>query len=776
MVFSLWVQPAFAQEGGLCQHHREHTKECGYREGKPGHACSHEHQPDCYTLVTRCVHRHDQDCYPQEDLWGSVATPSNSKKRRPENCSHVCSQESGCIREVLNCPHKHGEDCGYVPAQEETPCGYVCSQCESSGILEETENAAALKAQPMKAAGELDSGDFGSGFHWVLDDDGLLAITGTGDMPDWNPGAPPWSRNSYVEKISVSEGITSIGNNTFMDIPYATTAELPDSLTSIGEYAFGQCIRLEQVKLPANLTSIGNNAFEGCTRLALEELPANVTSIGEYAFEKCTSLALTELPANLTSIGSRAFQNCTSLALTGLPAGVTTIERRAFYKCTNLALTELPAGVTSIGLKAFYGCTGLEQMKFPDSLNVIEESAFEGCENLRELTFTSNPAPNLESDVFSLCDALTAIYVPAGAAGYDSGNGWPADKVVLLYPAPQPVRYSVSVNGSYAPVSGEGSYEAGELVPIYGGSRESYRFGGWSSPDGVSFADPENAATTFIMPDKAVTVTADWIYIGESAGGGSSGSGGESGSGSGSGSGGSSSSGSSGSGGGSSSSGSSGSGGGSSGSGSSGSSGGGGSSGSGFSTAAGTAFTDVKETDWFYQDVQFVCQKGLMSGAGGAAFAPDGAITRIQVAEILYSMEGSPKTEEKNCFTDVERGPGTMWSYDSVTWAEQKGMISGIGNGKFGPGDLVTRGQLAEIFYRYARYKGYDVRALGSLDRFPDKDKVLPGEEEALIWAVESNMIKELEDNQLSPRQTVTRAQMAAMLRRFIDKYEKKPV
>lgn len=183
-------------------------------------------------------------------------------------------------------------------------------------------------------------------------------------------------------------------------------------------------------------------------------------------------------------------------------------------------------------------------------------------------------------------------------------------------------------------------------------------------------------------------------------------------------------------------------------------------------------FTDVWETSWFFNDVMFVYERGLMAGTSATTFSPGSNTTRAQLAVIFYRMEGSPKVEGRNGFTDVEYGPGTAWYYDAVTWAKQSGVVSGYGNGTFGPGNPITREQLAAIFYRYAQYKGYDVTAAGNLDRFTDKEKVSPWAKEALTWAVSSGIVNGTGSSQLSPQGTATRAQIAAMLHRFVDWYE----
>ena len=164
MIFTMPGIPAFAVETdvsavhtGLCEHHPEHTEDCGYTEGTEGAACEHEHKvnggeadredplgdtEDCYILVEKCVHEHDESCYPvlEESISENTATPSEAEEAQPTACTHECSEESGCITKELSCPHERGEHddtCGYIPATEGTPCGYICEQCNSqdSGLV-----------------------------------------------------------------------------------------------------------------------------------------------------------------------------------------------------------------------------------------------------------------------------------------------------------------------------------------------------------------------------------------------------------------------------------------------------------------------------------------------------------------------------------------------------------------------------------------------------------------------------------------------------------------
>ena len=180
-------------------------------------------------------------------------------------------------------------------------------------------------------------------------------------------------------------------------------------------------------------------------------------------------------------------------------------------------------------------------------------------------------------------------------------------------------------------------------------------------------------------------------------------------------------------------------------------------------------FTDVSEKDWFYGDVMFVYENGLMLGTSKTLFSPHGTATRGMMATILWRMEGSPAPKGKNSFTDVEAG---KWYADAITWTAENGIFAGYGKDKFGPDDPITREQLAAIFYRYADYKGYDLTVKGNLDKFKDADKITDYAKTAMQWAVGSGLVKGKSGNLLDPQGTATRAEIAAMLHRFIEKYE----
>lgn len=134
MVFSTLPLNVLAVEpptvaGGLCEHHPEHTTDCGYTEGTEGTPCNHEHNEDCYTLVAECVHEHTEDCYPAESVSDNTDAQSDAEEREPTACTHECSEESGCITEALDCHHEHDSECGYTEEVPGTSCTFVCEIC-----------------------------------------------------------------------------------------------------------------------------------------------------------------------------------------------------------------------------------------------------------------------------------------------------------------------------------------------------------------------------------------------------------------------------------------------------------------------------------------------------------------------------------------------------------------------------------------------------------------------------------------------------------------------
>lgn len=336
---------------------------------------------------------------------------------------------------------------------------------------------------------------------------------------------------------------------------------------------------------------------------------------------------------------------------------------------------------------------------------------------------------------------------------------------------------TVTVNDSYAENSGSGEYSEGETVTIKAGERSGYKFSGWTTDDSVQFADSKSAETTFTMPSKAVTVTANWTK-------------------------------------------------------SSGGNGGGGGNvrytvsfetNGGNDIASKTVtrnsvikepetpikdgfdfegwytdkglktkydftekvtknftlyakwtekdngewknpFTDVKENDWFYDSVKYVYENDLMKGISNTEFAPDSDVTRAMFVTVIYRMENEPQTG-KCAFTDVESG---SYYENAVAWANENGIVSGISEECFAPNEPITREQMAAIIYRYAAFKGYDITT-SSNTSYTDNDNISDYAKDAVIWAAEKSVMTGNTDGSFAPKANTTRAQVASVFMRMVE-------
>lgn len=186
------------------------------------------------------------------------------------------------------------------------------------------------------------------------------------------------------------------------------------------------------------------------------------------------------------------------------------------------------------------------------------------------------------------------------------------------------------------------------------------------------------------------------------------------------------------------------------------------------STAA-ISFDDVRDTDWFAEAVGYMASRGLMNGVGGGRFDPNGELTRAMPAVILFRNEGEPETTGAAVFSDVRRGD---WHEGAVAWASATGVIQGYGDGLFGAGDPVSREQLAVMLYRYARAKGIDVDARADLSAYADGGQVSEWAREAMSWAVACGLVTGRAGVGLAPRGGASRAEAATLLTRFLKKLE----
>lgn len=178
-----------------------------------------------------------------------------------------------------------------------------------------------------------------------------------------------------------------------------------------------------------------------------------------------------------------------------------------------------------------------------------------------------------------------------------------------------------------------------------------------------------------------------------------------------------------------------------------------------------TTFDDVPASAWYYNAVEYVYENGLMSGVSGGRFAPNDTLTRAMLVQTLYAMEGRPAAASAG-FADVASGD---WYASAVNWAAANGVVSGVSETGFGPNNALTREQLALILYRFAQYKGYDVTGTSDLAAYADGSSVSGWAAEAMGWAVDAGLISGVGGNQIAPTGTASRAQVAQILMNFCE-------
>ena len=655
----------------------------------------------------------------------------------------------------------------------------------------------------------------GSNLTWTLDSDGVLTISGSGDMYDYGYGSSdaPW--HGRVKSAVIAEGVTSIGGCAFYDCRSLTSVTIPDSVTRIGSFAFDNCRSLTSVTIPNGVTSIGTAAFDYCTSLISVTIPDSVTSIGDGAFSNCKSLTSVAIPDSVTSIGDSAFSYCTSLTSVTIPDSVTSIGYNAFGSCESLTSVTIPDSVTSIGDFAFSYCESLTSVTIPDSVTLIDNYAFYYCTSLTSVTIPDS-VTSIGDGAFASCTSLTGIWVAEGSSHYASdafGVLFNKDKTTLVqcpgafsgsYAIPDSVTSigkrafsectsltsvtipdsvtsigkqafdyctsltSVTIPDSVTSIDWDAFYYCTSLTDVYyAGSEAQWKAISISSNGNDdlltanihynyvshthSYKDVVTAPTCTEKGYTTHTCSCGDSYVDT------------------------------------------------------------------YVDALGHAwdegkvtkpateaetgvktftctrcgetrtetipatgvvdvtemFTDVSHS-WADDGIQYCVTHQLMSGIGNDLFGPKLTTTRAQIVQILYNLEGEPKVSGTTPFTDLTQD----WYQDAILWAYQTGVVAGTSSTTFEPDLLVTREQIAVILMEYMTrvLKLERTWTPADLSIFPDADSVSDWAKDAMADAVGLGLISGASNGgqtYLEPQGSATREQVATILMEFCKNVKK---
>lgn len=288
------------------------------------------------------------------------------------------------------------------------------------------------------ASGEC--GAYGDNLMYKLNSDGVLTISGQGEMADWFTNTVPWKdyKNSgKITRVIIHEGVTSVSTKAFVFCESLEYAFIPSSMKDID--GFTACSSLKSINLPEGLETIGIQAFCDCDSLKTVTIPSSVNSIGFGAFEWCDSLteikvksnnayftdingvlynkdktkiiqypkAKTQtsyiIPSSVTTVGRDAFEECENLKSIILPEKLTSIEESAFSS-SGIKTIEMPAGVTTISRSAF-NSSFIESIVLPNNIVKIDEMAFRNCKNLKKI-FIQNPQCEIDDSFGTICSNL----------------------------------------------------------------------------------------------------------------------------------------------------------------------------------------------------------------------------------------------------------------------------------------------------------------------------------------------------------------------------------
>ena len=500
----------------------------------------------------------------------------------------------------------------------------------------------------VSAGAAKDSGTWGDNVTWKLSD-GVLTVSGQGEMAPTSPNYPGWlGRSADIKSIVIQNGITSISNHIFESLKNVTTVKIPDSVTQIGEGAFNGCAALLEITIPGSVETIGSFAFAHCSSLQKATIQEGVKTIGVGIFDSCSSLVKISVPGSVLSIQERlgsipveiatlpvsafnpyppfpakylkeviiignadiipaaSFSACETLEKVTILDGVTAIDERAFYECKKLTDVYLPSSLTTIGMHAFGGCSQLTNCVIPDSVTSIQQNAFSYCTSLRKVIIPRGLTV-IEMSTFNQT-RLEELYIPLSVTKieqYAFGDSRDAK--------------TDQVRGQLKDVYYEGSEAQWKQMNIdntnYLLSDATIHYNSTMPPITL----PVPATTPAESPAPPVENNTP-------------------------------------------------------------------------------AFEDVPDGAYYADAVQWAVENGVTNGLSETVFAPNETCNRGQVATFLWRAKGCPEpVTTDNPFTDV--APSSAF-YKAILWAAENGITAGTSDTTFSPANPCTRAHVVTFLWR----------------------------------------------------------------------------
>ena len=610
--------------------------------------------------------------------------------------------------------------------------------------------------------GVTEIGDFG------LAGDGLTAITLPDGLQTLGRGA--FDACASISGTTLPAAITAVPDKCFNDCTKLLTVDYKGEVTAIGERAFEGCKSLTKAPIPAAVTTLGNSAFNGCVALTDVTLPAGVTAVPDACFQGCTALKDMKLPGTVTSIGHNAFTGCTALGdvrCYGAPPtvqpggaaehsfepGIVTIHYNPDpvygwtldtdgtwqgYKVSSKgACLHTGYGTTENTVPATCGADGHIDTVCANCGDVIATEVIPatGAHTWDNGTVTTEPTettPGVRTFTCAVCSQTKTEVIPAtGAhtfvftknvapscteAGYDLytcrdcgatekrnskpalGHKWDSGTVTAEPTEKDPgtMTYTCTVCGATKT----------EVIPATGPHTHVWDEGTVTVAPTETTPGVRTYTCTVCGQTRTEIIPATGSAVCP-----------------------------------------------------------------GGAACPSFRFRDVPApSNWAHEGIDYCVRHGLMSGFDATTFSPDTVSTRAQIVMILYNLSGDTTDYSKYYvpFTDVM--PGT-WYYNAVAWGYDKDIVSGMSATTFAPDGLITREQMAVLLYGYTeKYAPAYLGGAASLNGFPDAASVSNWAYAAMSWAVGNGLISGIASNgadYLAPSGGATRAQIAAIMMRY---------